>query len=153
MLYLSRPLLAWMAKKWPIHEGEAEVLGELDRYLATGQLPTDARRLDVGDAEYAHGILQRLALEEERALERRAEQEERAREALVRRVQEDMAEQDRAWEERDRLRRQRLAHQQVRKILYLPQWIIHKQWGCYSPYVICIVQIGDLTEILMNLTL
>jgi hypothetical protein len=113
MLYLSRPLLAWMARKWPIHEGEAEVLGELDRYLATGQLPTDARRLDVGAAEYAHGILQRLALEEERALERRAEQE---REAMVRRVQEDAAEQDRAWEERDRLRRQRLAHQQVRKI-------------------------------------
>ena len=124
MLYLSRPLLAWMAKRWPIHEGEAEVLGELDRYLATGQLPTDARRL----AEYAHGILQRLALEEERALERRAEQEEReAREAMVRRVQEDAAEQDRAWEERDRLRRQRLAHQQVRKKnLYLPQWLIHK---------------------------
>jgi hypothetical protein len=116
MLYLSRPLLAWMATKWPIHEGEAEVLGELDRYLATGQLPTDARRLDVGAAEYAHGILQRLALEEERALERRAEQEERAREAMVRRVQEDAAEQERAWEERDRLRRQRLAHQQVRKI-------------------------------------
>ena len=116
MLFLSRPLLAWMAKRWPIHEGEAEVLGELDRYLATGQLPTDARRLDVGAAEYAHGILQRLALEEERALERRAEQEERAREAMVRRVQEDAAEQDRAWEERDRLRRQRLAHQQVRKI-------------------------------------
>jgi hypothetical protein len=115
MLYLSRPLLAWMAKRWPIHEGEAEVLGELDRYLATGQLPTDARRLDVGAAEYAHGILQRLALEEERALERRAEQEERAREAMVQRVQEDAAEQDRAWEERDRLRRQRLAHQQVRK--------------------------------------
>jgi hypothetical protein len=86
MLFCSRPLLAWMAKKWPIHEGEAEVLGELDRYLATGQLPTDARRLDVGAAEYAHGILQRLALEEERALERRAEQEERAREAMVRRV-------------------------------------------------------------------
>ena len=64
MLYLSRPLLAWMAKRWPIHEGEAEVLGELDRFLATGQLPTDARRLDVGAAEYAHGILQRLALEE-----------------------------------------------------------------------------------------
>ncbi len=116
MLYISRPLLAWMARKWPIHEGEAEVLGELDRYLATGQLPTDARRLDVGAAEYAHGILQRLALEEERALERRAEQEERAREAMVRRVQEDAAEQERAWEERDRLRRQRLAHQQVRKI-------------------------------------
>jgi hypothetical protein len=116
MLYISRPLLAWMAKRWPIHEGEAEVLGELDRYLATGQLPTDARRLDVGAAEYAHGILQRLALEEERALERRAEQEERAREAMVRRVQEDAAEQERAWEERDRLRRQRLAHQQVRKI-------------------------------------
>ena len=116
MLYISRPLLAWMARKWPIHEGEAEVLGELDRYLATGQLPTDARRLDVGAAEYAHGILQRLALEEEWALERRAEQEERAREAMVRRVQEDAAEQERAWEERDRLRRQRLAHQQVRKI-------------------------------------
>jgi hypothetical protein len=116
MLYISRPLLAWMARKWPIHEGEAEVLGELDRYLATGQLPTDARRLDVGAAEYAHGILQRLALEEERALERRAEQEERAREAMVRRVQEDAAGQERAWEERDRLRRQRLAHQQVRKI-------------------------------------
>jgi hypothetical protein len=116
MLYISRPLLTWMAKRWPIHEGEAEVLGELDRYLATGQLPTDARRLDVGAAEYAHGILQRLALEEERALERRAEQEERAREAMVRRVQEDAAEQERAWEERDRLRRQRLAHQQVRKI-------------------------------------
>ncbi len=64
MLFLSRPLLAWMARKWPIHEGEAEVLGELDRYLATGQLPTYARRLDVGAAEYAHGILQRLALEE-----------------------------------------------------------------------------------------
>jgi anti-sigma-K factor RskA len=127
MLYLSRPLLAWMARRWPINEGEAEVLGELDRYLATGQLPTDARRLDVGAAEYAHGILQRLALEEERALERRAEQEERAREAMVRRVQEDAAEQDRAWEERDRLRRQRLAHQQVRKKnLYLPQWLIHK---------------------------
>ena len=123
MLYLSRPLLAWMAKKWPIHEGEAEVLGELDRYLATGQLPTDARRLDVGAAEYTHGILQRLALEEERALERRAEQE---REAMVRRVQEDAAEQDRAWEERDRLRCQRLAHQQVREKLYLPQWLIHK---------------------------
>ena len=117
MLYISRPLLAWMAKKWPIHEGEAEVLGELDRYLATGQLPTDARGLDVGAAEYAHGILQRLALEEERALERRAEQEEReAREAMVRRVQEDAAEQDRVWEERDRLRRQRLAHQQVRNV-------------------------------------
>jgi len=115
MLYLSRPLLAWMAKRWPIHEGEAEVLGELDRYLATGQLPTDARRLDVGAAEYAHGILQRLALEEERALERRAEQEERAREAMVRRVQEDTAEQDRAWEERDRRCRQHLANQQVRK--------------------------------------
>ncbi len=114
MLYLSRPLLAWMARKWPIHEGEAEVLG-LDRYLATGQLPTDARRLDVGAAEYAHGILQRLALEEERALERRAEQEERAREAMVRRIQEDAAEQDRACAERDRLRRQRLANQQVRK--------------------------------------
>ena len=127
MLFISRPLLAWMARKWPIHEGEAEVLGELDRYLATGQLPTDARRLDVGAAEYAHGILQRLALEEERALERRAEQEERAREAMVRRVQEDAAEQDRAWEERDRLRRQRLANQQVRKKnLYLPQWVIHK---------------------------
>ncbi len=50
MLYISRPLLAWMARKWPIHEGEAEVLGELDQYLATGQLPTDARRLDVGAA-------------------------------------------------------------------------------------------------------
>ena len=125
MLYLSRPLLAWMAKKWPIHEGEAEVLGELDRYLATGQLPTDARRLDMGAAEYAHGILQRLALEEERALERRAEQEERAREAMVRRVQEDAAEQDRAWEERDRRRRQALANQQVRNFLYLPQWVIH----------------------------
>ena len=125
MLYISRPLLAWMARKWPIHEGEAEVLGELDRYLATGQLPTDARRLDVGAAEYAHGILQRLALEEERALERRAEQEERAREAMVRRVQEDAAEQDRAWEERDRRRRQALANQQVRNFLYLPQWVIH----------------------------
>jgi hypothetical protein len=119
MLFLSRPLLAWMAKRWPIHEGEAEVLGELDRYLATGQLPTDARRLDVGAAEYAHGILQRLALEEERALERRAEQEERAREAMVRRVQEDAAEQDRAWEERDRRRRQALANQQVRKFFIL----------------------------------
>ena len=118
MLYISRPLLAWMARKWPIHEGEAEVLGELDRYLATGQLPTDARRLDVGAAEYAHGILQRLALEEERALERRAEQEERAREAMVRRVQEDAAEQDRAWEERDRRRRQALANQQVRFFFY-----------------------------------
>jgi hypothetical protein len=127
MLFLSRPLLAWMARKWPIHEGEAEVLGELDRYLATGQLPTDARRLDVGAAEYAHGILQRLALEEERALERRAEQEERAREAMVRRVQEDAAEQDRAWEERDRRRRQALANQQVRVFfLYLPQWVTHK---------------------------
>ncbi len=114
MLFISRPLLAWMAKKWPIHEGEAEVLGELDRYLATGQLPTDARRLDVGAAEYAHGILQRLALEEERALEHRAEQEERAREAMFRRVQEDAEEQDRAWEERDRRRRQALANQQVR---------------------------------------
>jgi hypothetical protein len=114
MLFCSRPLLAWMAKRWPIHEGEAEVLGELDRYLATGQLPTDARRLDVGAAEYAHGILQRLALEEERALERRAEQEERAREAMVRRVQEDAAEQERAWEERDRRRRLALANQQVR---------------------------------------
>ena len=100
MLYLSRPLLAWMAKRWPIHEGEAEVLGELDRYLATGQLPTDARRLDVGAAEYAHGILQRLALEEERALERRAEQ-------------------DRAWEERDRRQRLALANQQVRKKIIL----------------------------------
>ncbi len=40
MLFLSRPLLAWMARKWPIHEGEAEVL---DRYMATGQLPMDAR--------------------------------------------------------------------------------------------------------------
>jgi hypothetical protein len=119
MLYLSRPLLAWMARKWPIHEGEAEVLGELDWYLATGQLPTDAQRLDMGAAEYAHGILQRLALEEERALERRAEQEERAREAMVRRVQEDAAEQDRAWEERDRLRRQHLAHQQVRESFIL----------------------------------
>ena len=119
MLFCSRPLLAWMAKRWPIHEGEAEVLGELDRYLATGQLPTDARRLDVGAAEYAHGILQRLALEEERALERRAEQEERAREAMVRRVQEDAAEQDRAWEERDRRRRQALANQQVRKIFFI----------------------------------
>ncbi len=116
-----------MAKRWPIHEGEAEVLGELDRYLATGQLPTDAWRLDMGAAEYAHGILQRLALEEERALERRAEQEERAREAMVRRVQEDAAEQDRAWEERDRRRRQALANQQVRIFyLYLPQWVIHK---------------------------
>jgi hypothetical protein len=127
MLFISRPLLVWMARKWPIHEGEAEMLGELDRYLATGQLPTDARRLDVGAAEYAHGILQRLALEEERALERRAEQEERAREAMIRRVQEDAAEQDRAWEERDRRRRQALANQQVRKnFLYLPQWVIHK---------------------------
>jgi anti-sigma-K factor RskA len=72
----------------------------------------------MGAAEYAHGILQRLALEEERALERRAEQEERAREAMVRRVQEDVAEQDRAWEERDRLRRQSLANQQVRKKIY-----------------------------------
>ncbi len=62
MLFCSRPLLAWMAKRWPIHEGEAEVLGELDRYLATGQLPTDAQRLNMGAAEYAHGILQRLAL-------------------------------------------------------------------------------------------
>ena len=114
MLYLSRPLLAWMAKKWPIHEGEAEVLGELDRYLATGQLPTDARRLDMGAAEYAHGILQRLALEEERALERRQEREEREREAMIRWVQEDAAEQDRAWEERDRRRRLALANQQVR---------------------------------------
>jgi hypothetical protein len=35
---------------------------------------------------------------------------------MVRRVQEDAAEQERAWEERDRLRRQRLAHQQVRKL-------------------------------------
>ena len=119
MLFCSRPLLAWMAKRWPIHEGEAEVLGELDRYLATGQLPTDARRLDVGAAEYAHGILQRLALEEERALERRAEQEERAREAMVRRVQEDAAEQDRAWEERDRRRRLALANQQVRTFLFI----------------------------------
>jgi hypothetical protein len=114
MLFLSRPLLAWMARKWPIHEGETEVLGELYRYLATGQLPTDARRLDMGAAEYAHGILQRLALEEERALERRAEQEEREREAMVQRVQEDAAEQDRAWEERDRRRRLALANQQVR---------------------------------------
>jgi hypothetical protein len=114
MLFLSRPLLAWMARKWPIHEGEAEVLGELDRYLATGQLPTDARRLDMGATEYAHGILQRLALEEERALERRAEQEEREREAMVRGVQEDAAEQDRAWEERDRRRHLALANQQVR---------------------------------------
>jgi hypothetical protein len=127
MLFCSRLLLAWMAKRWPIHEGEAEVLGELDRYLATGQLPTDAQRLDMGAAEYAHGILQRLALEEERALERRAEQEERAREAMVRRVQEDAAEQDRAWEERDRRRRQALANQQVRIFyLYLQQWVIHK---------------------------
>jgi hypothetical protein len=119
MLYLSRPLLAWMARKWPIHEGEAEVLGELDRYLATGQLPTDARRLDMGAAEYAHGILQRLALDEERALERRAEQEEREREAMVRRVQEDAAEQDRAWEERDRRRRLALANQQVKNFLFI----------------------------------
>jgi hypothetical protein len=95
------------------------VLGELDRYLATGQLPTDARRLDMGAAEYAHGILQRLALEEERALERRAEQEERGREAMVRRVQEDAAEQDRAWEERDRRRRLALANQQVRTFLFI----------------------------------
>ena len=72
-----------------------------------------------GAAEYAHGILQRLALEEERALERRAEQEERAREAMIRRVQEDAAEQDRAWEERDRRRRQHLANQQVRKKIIL----------------------------------
>ncbi len=119
MLFLSRPLLAWMARKWPIHEGEAEVLGELDRYLATGQLPTDARRLDMGAAEYAHGILQRLALEEERALERQAEQEEREREAMVRRVQEDAAEQDRAWKERDRRRRLALANQQVRNFLFI----------------------------------
>jgi hypothetical protein len=118
MLFLSRPLLAWMARKWPIHEGEAEVLGELDRYLATGQLPTDARRLDMGAAEYAHGILQRLALEEERALERRQEREEREREAMVRRVQEDAAEQERAWEERDRRRRLALANQQVRAFLF-----------------------------------
>ncbi len=127
MLFCFRPLLAWMAKRWPIHEGEAEVLGELDRYLATGQLPTDARRLDMGAAEYAHGILQRLALEEERALERRQEREEREREAMVRRVQEDGAEQDRAWEERDRRRRLALANQQVRIFhLYLPQWVTHK---------------------------
>ena len=119
MLFLSRPLLAWMARKWPIHEGEAEVLGELDRYLATGQLPTDARRLDMGAAEYAHGILQRLALEEERALERRQEREEREREAMVRRVQEDAAEQERAWEERDRRRRLALANQQVRAFFIL----------------------------------
>jgi hypothetical protein len=119
MLFLSRPLLTWMARKWPIHEGEAEVLGELDRYLATGQLPTDARRLDMGAAEYAHGILQRLALEEERALERRAEREEREREAMVRQVQEDAAEQDRAWEERDRRRRLALANQQVRTFLFI----------------------------------
>jgi hypothetical protein len=118
MLFLSRPLLAWMARKWPIHEGEAEVLGKLDRYLATGQLPTDARRLDMGAAEYAHGILQRLALEEERALERRQEREEREREAMVRRVQEDAAEQERAWEERDRRRRLALANQQVRAFLF-----------------------------------
>jgi hypothetical protein len=108
-----------MAKRWPIHEGEAEVLGELDRYLATGQLTTDARRLDMGAAEYAHGILQRLALEEERALERRTEQEERAREAMVWPVQEDAAEQDRAWEERDRRRRLALANPQVRDFLFI----------------------------------
>jgi hypothetical protein len=118
MLYLSRPLLAWMARRWPIHEGEAEVLGELDRYLATGQLPTDARRLDMNAAEYAHGILQRLALEEERALERRAAREEREREAMVQRVQQDMADQQQAWEERERRRRMARAGVQVRSFLF-----------------------------------
>jgi hypothetical protein len=72
----------------------------------------------MGAAEYAHGILQRLALEEERALERRQEREEREREAMVRRVQEDAAEQERAWEERDRRRRLALANQQVRAFLF-----------------------------------
>jgi hypothetical protein len=118
MLYLSRPLLAWMARRWPIHEGEAEVLGELDRYLATGQLPTDARRMDMSAAEYAHGILQRLALEEERALERRAAREEREREAMVQRVQQDMADQQQAWEERERRRRMARAGVQVRNFLF-----------------------------------
>ncbi len=37
---------------------------------------------------------------------------------MVRRVQEDAAEQDWAWEERDRWRRQALANQQVRKFFY-----------------------------------
>jgi anti-sigma-K factor RskA len=118
MLYLSRPLLAWMARRWPIHEGEAEVLGELDRYLATGQLPTDARRMDMSAAEYAHGILQRLALEEERALERRAAREEREREAMVQRVQADMADQQQAWEERERRRRLARAGVQVRNFSF-----------------------------------
>jgi hypothetical protein len=122
MLYLSKPLLAWMARRWPVHEGEAEVLGELDRYLATGQLPTDARRLDMGAAEYAPGILQRLALEEERALERRAEREERERAAMVQRVQDDMAAQQQAWEEQERRRRLARANVQVRDFYLNLPW-------------------------------
>ena len=116
MLALARPILAWMARRWPVDAGEAEVLGELDRFLATGQLPTDQRRLDVSAADYARGILQRVAIEEERAQERRAARAARERAAMVQRVQADAAEQVRAAEQRTAQRRLEFAASQVGKI-------------------------------------
>jgi hypothetical protein len=109
-----------MARRWPVDAGEAEVLGELDRFLATGQLPTDQRRLDVSAADYARGILQRVAIEEERAQERRAARAARERAAMVQRVQADAAEQVRAAEERTVQRRLEFAASQVGKNFSLP---------------------------------
>ncbi len=120
MLALARPILAWMARRWPVDAGEAEVLGELDRFLATGQLPTDQRRLDVSAADYARGILQRVAIEEERAQERRADRAAREREAMIRRVQADAAEQVRAAELRTEQRRLEFAASQVGEISNFP---------------------------------
>ncbi len=122
MLFLSRPLLAWMARKRPIHEGEAEVL---DRYMATGQLPTDARILappSMPMAFFSASPSRKSELWRGGKKGRRGE-----REAMFQRVQEDAEAQDRVAEERDRLRHQAMAAPQVRFLLFLLTWKVSPQ--------------------------